>query len=252
VSTLDFLRAILPEDGVHYLALFKKDQKHPAHIAFLSLEKMAAAVAKFDAKPEYAVYHACASYKEPWYDENGKKRYRKQPNWNRAKALWIDVDCGATKAAEGKGYVDKMTAAKAVYGFCDKTAFPRPMVVDSGNGLHCYWPLTKSISPTAWQALANTLRDCLNHFGVLADPSRTADFASVLRPAGSTNRKGEPKLVTVRKLVEPLAPETLRDYLLNVVKTYGIASRESSTSKAPVSSINDDLVSTPPRMDSSA
>src|SRR6185503_5423180 len=110
--------------------------------------------------------------------------------------------------------------------FCDKTSFPRPMIVDSGNGIHCYWPLTKSISSSAWQILANKLRDCLDFFSVIVDPSRTTDFASILRPVGSTNRKGDPKPVKVRMAVEPQTPEALRDYLLNVVKTYGVVSKE--------------------------
>jgi hypothetical protein len=252
MNTLEFLRAILPEDGVHYIALFKKDQKFPAHLAFATLEKMAAKIIELDAKPQYAVYHACASYKENYYEENGKKRYRKQPNWNRAKALWIDVDCGEAKAAEGKGYVDKLAAAKAIYGFCNKTSFPRPMVIDSGNGIHCYWPFTRSVSPAAWQMLANKLHDCFMHFGIRVDPSRTADFASVLRPVGSTNRKGDPKPVTVRKEIDPITPEDIRDFLSNVVKTYNVPARDSATGKPAVPNINDDLVSTPPKVDSSA
>jgi hypothetical protein len=252
MNTLEFFQTILPEDGVHYLALFRKGQRFPAHIACMSLEKLAAAVAKFDAKSDYSVYHACASYKEPFYYEGEKKRYRKQPNWNRAKALWIDVDCGETKAAEGKGYIDKMAAAKAIYGFCDKTSFPRPMIVDSGNGIHCYWPFTKSISSPAWQALANKLHDCFQHFGIIVDPSRTTDFASILRPVGSTNRKGDPKPVKVRAAVEPLAPEALRDYLSNVVKTYGVVPKQPVVSRAAIPDINDDLVTLPPQMDSSA
>jgi hypothetical protein len=249
MNALEFLQAILPEHGTHYLALIKNGRT--AHIAFSSLERMAAKIVEIDAKAEYAVYHACASYKEPSYEEGGKKRYRKQPNWNRAKALWIDVDCGEAKVAEGKGYIDKLTAAKAIYGFCNKTSFPRPMIVDSGNGIHCYWPLTKSIKPAAWQALANKLRDCFEHFGVLVDPSRTTDFASILRPVGSTNRKGAPRPVKVARAVDPITPEALRDYLLNVVTTYGVQSKASGTTK-PLSDINDDLISTPIHMDSSA
>lgn len=253
MNTLDFLRAILPEEGVYYIALFKAGHKFPAHIPFTSLEKMAAAIAKFDTSSDYAVYHACASYMKPFYrDDENKKRYRKQPNWKRAKALWIDVDCGADKVAEGKGYADKLTAAKAVYAFCDKTSFPRPMVVDSGNGIHCYWPFTKSISPVPWQVLANKLRDCFAHFGILVDTSRTTDFASVLRPVGSTNRKHAPKPVTLRKEIAPLSPESMRDYLSNVAKTFAVPNREPPPSASAAPGINDDLVSTPPRMESSA
>jgi hypothetical protein len=183
MTPLEFLRAILPDSGVYYLALFKPEHRFPAHVSFTSLEKMAAAIERFDRDPNLAVYHACASYKEPFILVDGKKKYRKQENWGRAKALWIDVDCGESKAAEGKGYIDKTTAAKAVYAFCDKTSFPRPMVVDSGNGVHCYWPLTRDIAPAA--RLLRTLqraRRQLPHHGLREHPAPSRQHQPQARP----------------------------------------------------------------------
>jgi len=55
----------------------------------------------------------------------------------------------------------------------------------------------------------------------------------------------------VRVEVPPLSPETVRDYLVNVVTTYGIVGKSPAAAQ-PVSNINDDLVSTPVHMDSSA
>lgn len=254
MDTLAFLQAILPETGVYYLALFSPEHQAPAHKAYTSLEDMATAVAKYDGNPALAVYHACASYKEPSIIVDGKKTYRKPANWDRAKALWIDIDCGEDKAAKQQGYLTKLDAVGALYGFCNITGFPKPMVVDSGNGVHCYWPLTKSIRAASWQALAGKLRDVLAHFEVLVDTTCTADFARVLRPAGSTNRKRDPKLVQVKTTIDPLTPELVRDLLANIVSTYRITGKDVAQYSTPAPGINDDLMGTSnyPQMESSA
>ncbi len=243
-DSLEFLRAILPDSGVYYLVLFKDGQAAPAHKAYTSLEVMATAAMGYDKVPGLSVYHACASYNEPSMIVDGKTVRRKPINWNRAKALWLDIDVGDDKAAKKQGYASKGAAARAVYEFCDRTGFPRPMFVDSGNGIHCYWPMTKAIKPAAWQALSGKLRDVMQHFEVLVDPSRTADFASILRPAGTTNRKRDPKPVVVKTMVPAITPEELRDHLANIVSTYQIASKEITPSYAKIEpGINDDLTS---------
>ena len=44
MDTLSFLQAILPEHGIHYLALFKEGYKFPAHKVYADLETMADAI----------------------------------------------------------------------------------------------------------------------------------------------------------------------------------------------------------------
>lgn len=242
MDTLGFLRAILPDAGIYYVALFKDGHGAPAHKAYTSLETMAEAIEKFDRTGRLAVYHACSSYREPHVVEsNGKKMYRKPPNWRCAKSLWIDVDCGADKAAEGKGYPTKKAAWEAIAAFCDASSFPRPMIVDSGNGLHAYWPFTKAVKPATWQAMARLLELVLDHYKVLVDHSRTHDFASVLRPPGTINRKHEPKPVVVRRECDPRPPEELYGYLVNIVKVYSLAAQHVPSGQAETSNINDDL-----------
>jgi hypothetical protein len=232
MNTLQFLKAILPEDGVKYLAIFKVGHRFPAHKAFTELSAMADAMEQLErSHPDWSIYHACASYKQEAIEtgelnEFGKlkKKYRVEPNWNEAKAFWIDIDCGADKAASGKGYASQKDAAIAIDGFCETTGFPKPMLVSSGYGLHCYWPLTKPIPAEAWRAMAGVLKGALSHFGILADPTRTADFASVLRPVGSHNRKDVNNVKTVRtiRVIEPVRASDLRAILSNLVTTYGV------------------------------
>lgn len=87
------------------------------------------------------------------------------------------------------------------------------MIVDSGNGIHCYWPFTEAITPDIWQSMANTLKAALAHHHVLADPTVTADMSRILRPAGATNRKRDPKIVKVKRAVEPIEPEVFAEQL---------------------------------------
>jgi uncharacterized protein YicC (UPF0701 family) len=234
MDTLDFLQTILPDEGNYYLVLFsaklKDKQGNPIkiHKPFSDLETMAEAAARFDNNPEYtAVYHACAAYLTPYIEleelnEWGKpkRKYRVAENQYKAKAFWVDIDCGQVKFDRGEGYIDKRTATAALFKFCDTLEIPRPMLVDSGNGVHAYWPLTKAIKVEVWTKVANALKACLAHAGVIADPTRTADFASILRPPGTTNRKGgETKDVAVKRLCTPIEPELLATALSNYVKT---------------------------------
>ena len=250
MNTLEFLRAILPEDGVYYTAIFKPGFHAPAHKAFTDLETMAKAIVKMD-EHDWTVYHACASYRDEFVEVDGKKKYRIRDNWNKAKCFWADLDCGEEKAAEGKGYATKREAATAMKEFCEKTGFPKPFYVDSGNGIHAYWPLTQAISSTTWVKMATVLKAVFAHHGVLADPSRTSDFASILRPVGSHNKKSESyKPVVAKNSVEPIDAKQLADVLKALAQ---------ELPKQPVEpkkyEINDDLTAhlpQPVHMDSSA
>ena len=124
---------------------------------------------------------------------------RTQNNAVGAHAFYIDVDCGEKKAAEGKGYADIGQARGALDVACRDSGIPKPnILINSGNGIHAYWSLTEFVPKDQWQAFARKLKAILAKLGFLADPSRTADIASVLRIPGTQNHKYEPaKPVTV-------------------------------------------------------
>ena len=72
MNTLEFLRTILPEEGVYYAAIFKPGLNAPTHKPFHSLETMADALVEMDAY-NWTVYHACASYKKDFVEVNAVK-----------------------------------------------------------------------------------------------------------------------------------------------------------------------------------
>ena len=127
-------------------------------------------------------YYAMASFKDA--------STRTQGNVLRLKSFWLDVDCKDKDPL--KDYADKDSGAKAIQEFCARHSFPRPTVVDSGNGWHIYWILENEITKDEWQPVADKLKSlCLND-GLRIDPACTADSARILRIPGTENYRNAP------------------------------------------------------------
>ena len=187
MDTLDFLSKTLPAYGNYCLVLTtvetdSRGRPYKVHIPYSDLETMAAALPRLERNPKYtAVYHACGSYQRPYIEldeiseKTGKpkRKYRVPENTAEARAFWLDIDCGEDKAAKGKGYPTQKDAAKAVVTFAKQIGWPTPMMVSSGYGLHCYWPLEESIAADEWRATAKWLKSATTHFRLLADPSQS-------------------------------------------------------------------------------
>lgn len=219
MKTKDFLEAILPTDGV-YLIVVHTD-KGFRHKGFTSLTEASLFAKACDAQG-LKTYHACASYKQlPYTDENGKRITRKSVNWNKAKSFWCDIDCGADKAQEGKGYATKKEGATALLSWCQKVGLPFPMIVDSGRGVHAYWVLNEDIDHVQWVTTATALKALMDKDGLLVDPSRTADFASVLRPVGTHNRKDPDNPKEVKVAMAQPKPISSTDFISKVSEMSG-------------------------------
>lgn len=255
MDTLTFLRTILPEDGYKYVGLSRAGSSGIAHKAYDSLETMAQAIASYDNQTNLTVYHACAAYKEPYFevevDGETKRKYRGQQNWYKAKSFWADIDCGESKAAEGKGYATKKDAATAIISFCRTNNIPDPMLVDSGGGIHCYWPLTQPIGPNSWRTIAASFKAALAGAGLLVDPTRTADLSSVLRPVGSHNRKPgrDVRQVKVVRDGSPITPQEFHTAIKAAVAKYNVIPAQVRVAN----NLNDDLIAhLGPQLESSA
>jgi Domain of unknown function (DUF927) len=69
---------------------------------------------------------------------------------------------------------------------------PTPMVVNSGNGIHCYWPLSRSVSAEHWEKASIALRLALESQQLQIDVSKVHDASMVLRPVGTHHKKQSP------------------------------------------------------------
>jgi hypothetical protein len=182
-----FLRLILPEQG-HYIAAIRRAAGGFKQEFVQTIEELWTILKTAD-RDGYEAYHACASFKEPYNDPPGTPERQKQfgrtkRNALRTKAFWLDIDAGA-----GKAYRDLNAITDALAVFCRALNLPPPIIVESGSGLHVYWPLQQMLDSEIWQCYASGLKNLCHQHGLRADAARTADISSVLRTPGTHNRK---------------------------------------------------------------
>lgn len=120
-------------------------------------------------------------------DTKNYKGVREQSNIAKLKTFWIDIDVGV----EAGKYPSRKEAASAIQEFVRKTGLPKPFVVSSGRGFHVYWPMDTPINASTWTDHAQRLKALATSEKLRQDPTRTADCASVLRPVGTLNWKGD-------------------------------------------------------------
>ena len=131
-----------------------------------------------------------ASWKNDAGEVVGKWTYRTQANAQSIKSFFLDLD---VDPADANKFTSKTEALAELRAFVKRVGLPRPMLVDSGGGIHAYWPLAMAVTTQEWRPVADQFKAiCLSeHFR--ADRSLTADQARVLRALGGFNfRRGMP------------------------------------------------------------
>jgi hypothetical protein len=159
---------------------------------------------------------------------------RQAANVSGASCFWLDIDCGEDKAKSGKGYPTLEDAGKGIDRFCATTGLPLPThIINSGGGLHAYWALDTFIDREAWQAAATQLKALTHALSFLADDSRTADIASVLRIPGTLNNKYDPRrdVTQIHASPEPINAKTMLDA---IEKAHNLLIKQPATQQKPV------------------
>lgn len=178
------LAALWPTHGLHH-QLAVMDQRRQFCGIHVSTIEQAVRTAARECKRGHEVYFACAEYRT--------SIDRTATNAACASAFWLDLDCGANKAETGAGYATPLQAQAALNSFCAALDLPQPThVVGSGNGLHVYWVLDTPLQADQWIQHARDLKALAAAHGLRADPTRTADIASILRVPGTLNHKSTP------------------------------------------------------------
>jgi DNA primase len=194
MDTKQFLSHVLSGTGRYCLVTVKHTKDKAVrgaltHTFFNSIDELSQAATIADTS-KLDAYFALGTIGE----ENNRKAY----NIQEFKTFFLDIDCG-----EGKDYPDKVTAFKALKAFRKKYGLPKPIIVDSGNGLHVYWVLSSSVVASEWKPVADRLKQACKDFGLRADEAVTSDIARILRVPGTHNHKSDPIPVQVQGQEEP-------------------------------------------------
>jgi hypothetical protein len=172
METKQFLQRVLG-DGFYCVLALGKDRRIQKF--YSSVDEVINSANSLD-EQGYDTYFGLATF------ETGESR--KVPNVKSLSSFFLDLDCGV-----GKDYESQNLAVKDLRAFCDKLNLPKPIMVNSGYGVHVYWVLQESVAYDEWLPVAQALKDkCIQH-NLLADIAVTADAARVLRIPNTHNHK---------------------------------------------------------------
>ena len=182
----DLLDLVQPDGG--WFAIVGINETGKVRQELVATREEANAVIERFTKQRRNVFFGVAKY------ATGKNRTKE--NVKALKAFWLDLDCGPTKAVvntvTGKpdGYIDQTAGLTALMEFCKVVGLPKPTIVNSGGGLHAYWPLKEEISRADWEEVANRFREvCQTHSFYVDD--KVFEVARILRVPGTFNMKEE-------------------------------------------------------------
>jgi hypothetical protein len=215
MNTLDFLKRVLPSEGIYVAVLIRG--KTTKQLFFQTVEELANAVQQGDAR-EIDAYYAISSFKE-----EGSRKFN---NAHLTQVVAMDIDCG-----EGKQYTNWKEGLKAFGAFAAKVNTPAPMIVLSGGGLHVYWCLTEALRPEEWKPLAEGIKALALSNGLAIDPTVTGDVSRILRPVETHNYKdGTPRPVKLLLDAVPVDPDHLRSLIPEHVSVPSV-NRQATSSK---------------------
>jgi hypothetical protein len=194
-----FLSTVLATEGLYCVVGLKKGNPKQQFVG--TVEEVDSLVDSL-VEQGYDAYFGCAKY------ETDEGRTTKNAKW--FKSFWLDLDCG-----EGKEYENQAIALNGLKQFCEATGLPRPSIVNSGRGIHAYWPLEEIISYNDWKPTAEALKKLCAIKRLYADVSVTADAARILRVPETLNFKNptEPYKVAVMLMSKPVKFEEFKEKL---------------------------------------
>lgn len=216
-----FLERVLPA-GLVVIAKFQGKGKGFKHYVCENVEQAALQALAID-REGGECYFGLGALREPRiYNEKRKKwEVRVGENIRALKSLFIDID---VEEGNPNKYPTREAAINELRDFCKGMNFPAPMIVSSGGGLHCYWPLTKEVDAEMWRPVAARFKAALLAYGLKADPTRTADASSVLRVVGTHNHKQvTPRPVELVRDAGPYTPKEIKEAVDKLVTELGVS-----------------------------
>ena len=170
MTSAEFLAVVLPSEGFGLYCAVELTKKKE-HVYAAKIEELIPTIEQWHAN-NYDVFYGLATF--------DNKRGAEEAQY--LKSFFVDLD----------GYASKKAAADALIQFLQDSgldALGTPWVVDSGGGLHCYWPLKDEIPATIWKPVAENLKRLCKQEGFNIDMTVTADTARILRVPGTANNK---------------------------------------------------------------
>lgn len=203
MDEFDLLTAVQPEQGCFAVVGIKGGRRQQEIVE--TREEFDSLVERFQRR-QWNVFYGVAKFSGE-EDEEGK-RHRTKQDVVALKSFWVDIDCGP-----GKDYDTQGEGLLALKSFCSSVGLPKPTVVNSGRGIHAYWPLDRDVTREEWELVAKRLKEVCATQGLGVD-NTCFEVARILRVPGTLNYKEDPPLpVEVLYVGKTTSMETMREVL---------------------------------------
>jgi Protein of unknown function (DUF3631) len=203
-AALDLLSAALDPSG-YIVIVGLKEGSPPIQRFFVPGDYQGAvAEAMTLSGRKYNAYFATSTYL------NNKSREAK--NANAVRTFKLDLDVAIDDARK---YPSKSAAVGALAHFCTRHAIPVPVLVDSGHGVHAYWPLTEALTTDDGKLYSEKLKTVCIAKGLLMDVTVPGDIARILRVPGTMNYKHDvmPRPVKLKSAVVAFDVDAMLDLI---------------------------------------
>ena len=182
MNTREFLLEVLAEGNYYCLLALLNGSEGRRQTFYNSIDDLIEAAYEYDAGG-WDAYVAMGTFAE--------KGSRTQKAVQNVKAFYFDLDVDPD---DDKKYASQAEALHGLRSFCKDLRLPKPLIVDSGRGVHVHWPLAESVERERWEVVANRLKSLTKEKGLLADHAVTSDSARVLRIPNTHNHKTDPPI----------------------------------------------------------
>jgi len=200
MSNIDLLNTVLPSEGYYCVAGLGGGR--PMRQSFHETREEVDAKVLELLEDGRDVYFALARF------ETAEER--KKHNVKFLRAFWVDIDCGEAKAVVDEktgrpdGYIDQATAIQELVKFCELVGLPIPLLVNSGRGIHAYWPLDRDVTRAEWEPVGKRLAQLCETHKFYVDRN-VFEVARILRIPGTLNFKDDPPLPVEMISEEPMS-----------------------------------------------
>lgn len=200
MNRLEFLRHIVPPEGIHLVTGIKGGR--PTQRVLKSISE-ADSWANDMVAQGIDAFFAMSAF-------NTIQGGRKKINFRAAKAIWADIDVG-----KGSMYATQGDAMVALHAFVKASGLPKPTVVSSGYGLHVYWVFIKEVDYNTWMPLSRALLAKMDTEGlVIKDRGCTTDVTRIFRIPDTINFKHGKQMEVKLLCTGPASPvRLLKDIL---------------------------------------
>ena len=178
MNTKSFLQGSLAVDGFYCIWAHNKKTGHKPQKFYSDVGELIDEATRLDTEG-YDCYFALASFIN--------NTTRKVKNVSKLKSFFLDIDCG-----DGKDYTTQEDAIVALQAFCKTLKLPRPILVNSGRGVHVHWQLAEPVVYDDWFPVASRFKAMTKTHGLKCDHTVTSDAARILRIPTTHNHKTSP------------------------------------------------------------